>query len=37
MSDPSRKIYQIYLERIAALRGNSPGEGWDGVFTFTTK
>lgn len=36
-SDPSRKIYQIYLERIAALRGNSPGEGWDGVFTFTTK
>ncbi len=37
MADPSRKVYQIYIERIAALRANSPGKNWDGVFTFTTK
>ncbi len=37
MSEPNRKVYQIYLERIAALRVNPPGKGWDGVFTFTTK
>jgi adenylate cyclase len=37
MADSGRKVYQMYLERIAALRVNPPGKNWDGVFTFTTK
>jgi adenylate cyclase len=37
MADPARKVYKIYLDRIAVLRANPPGKGWDGVFTFTTK
>ena len=36
-SHPERALYQVYLERIAVYRGNPPGEGWDGVFTHTTK
>ena len=36
-ADPARKVYKLYLERVANLRLNSPGENWDGVFTFTTK
>jgi adenylate cyclase len=27
----------LYLERIAGYRASPPPEGWDGVFTFTTK
>jgi adenylate cyclase len=37
MADTGRKVYQMYLERIAALRVNPPGKNWDGVYTFTTK
>ena len=37
MADTGRKVYHMYLERIAALRVNPPGKNWDGVFTFTTK
>jgi adenylate cyclase len=36
-SDPDRKIYRIYLERIEAFREHPPGADWDGVFTHTTK
>ena len=35
--DPDRKIYQIYLDRIAYFRNHSPGDDWDGVFTHTNK
>jgi adenylate cyclase len=35
--DQDRKIYQIYLDRIAYFRNHSPGADWDGVFTHTTK
>ena len=34
---PDKKIYQIYLERIAHFRENPPPADWDGVFTYTTK
>ena len=37
MADTTRKVYHIYLERIAALRANPPAKNWDGVFTFMTK
>jgi len=36
-ADPQRKVYKLYLERVANLRLNPPGKDWDGVFTFTTK
>lgn len=36
-TDPKRKAYKLYLERITKLRAEPPGENWDGVFTFTTK
>jgi adenylate cyclase len=36
-SDPKRKVYKMYLERIQNLRQNPPAKNWDGVFTFTTK
>ncbi|MGH8119743.1 MAG: adenylate/guanylate cyclase domain-containing protein, partial [Gammaproteobacteria bacterium] len=32
-----RKLYQIYLDRLDYFRNNSPGDTWDGIFTFTTK
>jgi adenylate cyclase len=32
-----RKLYDVYLERIGHFRADPPPEGWDGVFTFTTK
>ena len=32
-----RKIYALYLERIATLREESLGEHWDGVYTHTSK
>ncbi|MGH8444487.1 MAG: CHASE2 domain-containing protein [Solimonas sp.] len=31
------KVYALFLERIAWLRGNPPGRDWDGAFTFTHK
>ena len=36
-SDSERLIYDIYLDRISHFRDNPPGEGWDGVYTHTTK
>ncbi|GAB2182001.1 adenylate/guanylate cyclase domain-containing protein [Denitratisoma sp. agr-D3] len=35
--DNPRYLYQLYLERIAHLRQDPPGDGWDGVTTFETK
>lgn len=35
--DPERALYPLYLERIAHFRKSPPPEGWDGVFTHTTK
>ncbi|HKJ53245.1 MAG TPA: adenylate/guanylate cyclase domain-containing protein [Gammaproteobacteria bacterium] len=35
--NPDRQLYQVYLDRIAVYRSDPPGEGWDGVFTHTTK
>jgi adenylate cyclase len=32
-----RKLYDIYLERIAHFRAASPPADWDGVFVYTTK
>jgi adenylate cyclase len=32
-----RYVYDLYLKRIAHLRAEPPGEGWDGVTTFETK
>ena len=34
---PMCKLYQVYADRIAYFRTESPGESWDGVFTFKTK
>jgi adenylate cyclase len=34
---PDRRLYALYLERIAGWRAQAPGEGWDGVTTFDTK
>ena len=36
-AEPERKIYKIYLDRIAYFRNHSPGTDWDGVFTHTSK
>jgi adenylate cyclase len=36
-SEPNRKAYKLYLERVTELRAKPPGANWDGVFTFTTK
>ncbi len=33
----ARKLYDVYLERIAHFRDHPPPDEWDGVFTFTTK
>ena len=35
--EPERRIYQIYLDRIAYYRQHAPGDNWDGVFTHTSK
>lgn len=35
--NPECYLYRLYLERITHYRGNSPGDGWDGVTTFETK
>lgn len=34
---PGRRLYELYLERIAAFRAAPPPSDWDGVCTFTTK
>ncbi len=34
---PQRRLYQLYLERIAHYRSAPPGADWDGVFVFQTK
>lgn len=34
---PARKLYEIYLGRVAHYRTHPPGESWDGVTTFETK
>jgi adenylate cyclase len=34
---PERKLYGLYLERIAALQSHGVAEGWDGVFEHTSK
>jgi adenylate cyclase len=34
---PSRKLYDVYLERIANFKKHPPNGDWDGVYTFTTK
>jgi adenylate cyclase len=35
---PEHVLYsQMFVERIAWLRANPPGNGWDGAFTFTHK
>lgn len=31
------KLYAVYIERIQYYRAKPPDEGWDGVFTHTTK
>ena len=35
--EPDRRIYKIYLDRIAYFRNNAPANDWDGVFTHTSK
>src|SRR6185312_10365183 len=39
LSEPWRlgKLYDLYAERLAACRQDPPAEGWDGVFTATSK
>ena len=32
-----RKLYSLYLTRVAALRAKSPAQPWDGVWQFETK
>jgi adenylate cyclase len=36
-SAPADKLADVFLERIAFLRVNPPGAGWDGAFTFQHK
>jgi adenylate cyclase len=36
-ANPTKKTYQIFLERVNDLRMKPPGSNWDGVFTFQTK
>ena len=31
---PKRKIFQIYLDRLAHYRNYPPGDDWDGVFSY---
>lgn len=35
--EPETKIHKIYLERIDHFVAEPPGDGWDGVFTHTSK
>jgi len=34
---PDSMLYELFLGRVAMLRPNPPGEGWDGAFTFEHK
>ncbi len=34
---PGRKLYELYLERVAIYRADPPPADWDGVFVFQTK
>jgi adenylate cyclase len=34
---PGRKLYQVFLKRIADFRADPPGADWDGAYTFETK
>ncbi|MGB0721754.1 MAG: CHASE2 domain-containing protein [Gammaproteobacteria bacterium] len=34
---PDELLFQVYLERIPALRADPPGKGWDAVYTHTSK
>lgn len=36
-TSPDVRLYDTFLERIAILRTNPPGPGWDGAFTFQSK
>jgi adenylate cyclase len=36
-SNPGRKLYQIYLDRITHFRAAPPADDWDGVFDHTSK
>jgi adenylate cyclase len=36
-SDPERRIYKIYLDRIMHYRNHPPPENWDGVFVHESK
>ena len=36
-TNASKPIYQLYIDRIAYYRSNSPGGAWDGVFRFESK
>jgi adenylate cyclase len=36
-TSPDSRLYKTFLDRIAFLRANPPGAGWDGAFTFETK
>jgi adenylate cyclase len=36
-NNPHKKLYQLYLERIAAFIKNPPPNDWDGVFTLINK
>lgn len=36
-NDPQRKVYSIYLDRIAILQNESLADDWDGSFTHTSK
>ena len=35
--DPDRRLYRLYLERIAQLQEQPPPDDWDGTFTHTSK
>jgi adenylate cyclase len=34
---PSRTLYRVFLDRIAAYRRDPPVKGWDGAYRFETK
>ncbi|MEX0959158.1 MAG: adenylate/guanylate cyclase domain-containing protein [Burkholderiales bacterium] len=34
---PARRLYQVFLERIAEFRRNPPEDHWDGAYKFDTK
>lgn len=34
---PESRLYEVYMERVAYFRKDTPGADWDGVFVFQTK